>query len=132
MKIKAERIWDIGYGILDKGRGTACILSAIFHILNASAEAAPFASWIDVKAECGAIGDGVADDTVAIQMGLDMTYAEKTKKRVLFFPAGTYRTTSVLKVLRKQGGESLGIGMQGEGMERTRKSPNRGACSPGL
>ena len=41
--------WDMGYG-----RKAAYILSAIFYILNAPASAAPFSSWIDVKAECGA------------------------------------------------------------------------------
>ena len=96
------------------------LLTAIFYLLPAVAGAAPFASWIDVKAVCGAVGDGKADDTSAIQKGLDMTYAQGAKKRVLFFPAGIYRTTSGLTVLRKQGGESLGIGIQGEGMEQSK------------
>jgi hypothetical protein len=116
MKMKiGYGIWNMGYG-----RKAAYILSAIFYILNALAFATPFGSWIDVKTECGAVGDGVSDDTAAIQKGLDMAYSDNSKKRVLFFPAGTYRTTSVLTVLRKQGGESLGIGIQGEGMERTK------------
>ncbi|NCY21399.1 hypothetical protein EBX31_05520 [bacterium] len=48
------------------------LLIAIFYLLPCLAVAAPFASWIDVKAECGAMGDGKADDTIAIQKGLDL------------------------------------------------------------
>ncbi len=45
--------------------------------------------WIDVR-DFGAIGDGVADDTAAIQAALD------TKPRSVFFPAGTYRCNLTL------------------------------------
>ena len=45
----------------------------------------------DVRA-FGASGDGVADDTQAIQQALDTT------RGALFFPAGRYRTTAGLKV----------------------------------
>ncbi|NCY22183.1 hypothetical protein EBX31_09550 [bacterium] len=114
MKMKMKR----GNGL--QARKMPYLLTAICYLLPCLAEAAPFGSWIDVKAECGAVGDGKADDTAAIQKGLDMTYAQGAKKRVLFFPAGIYRTTSVLTVLRKQGGESLGIGIQGEGMEQSK------------
>jgi hypothetical protein len=54
------------------------ILYVIFYILNAPASAVPFSSWIDVKAECGAVGDGKADDTAAIQKGLDLIRPERT------------------------------------------------------
>ncbi len=39
----------------------------------------------------GAKGDGIADDTVAIQTGLD---ALKATNKVLYFPSGTYRLTN--------------------------------------
>ena len=116
-----NRIWDIGYGISDKGRGTAnaYILYAIFHILNASAFSAPFNSWIDVKAECGAVGDGKADDTVAIQKGLDLIRPEDVKRKILFFPAGTYRITGTIQAVREKHRESQGIGLQGEGPDQS-------------
>ncbi|NCY22772.1 hypothetical protein EBX31_12560, partial [bacterium] len=64
-------------------------LSIIACLLRSEiASAQPFGSWINVQTECGAVGDGKADDTAAIQKGLDMTYAQGAKKRVLFFPAG--------------------------------------------
>ena len=50
------RILNIGYRKAGKVRrlATTYILYSVFHILTAPAVAAPFASWIDVKAECGA------------------------------------------------------------------------------
>jgi hypothetical protein len=53
----------------------------------------PFPSWSDVKRDFGAVGDGKADDTAAIQKALDV-YGRKI--RVLYFPAGTYRLTKGL------------------------------------
>ena len=40
----------------------------------------------------GAIGDGVADDTAAIQAAIDAT------PKSVFFPAGTYRCNLVIRV----------------------------------
>ena len=108
-------IWNMGYG-----RKSAYILSAIFYILNAPAFATPFASWIDVKAECGAVGDGQADDTAAIQKGLDLLRPERATRKILFFPAGSYRITGTLNILRSKHEESQGIGLQGEGSEVSR------------
>ena len=54
----------------------------------------PFASWSNIKTDFGAIGDGVADDTKAIQKALD--FLHYNSKRVLYFPAGTYRITQTL------------------------------------
>ena len=74
--------------------GPVYCLVAIIYFLAATAGAAPFASWIDVKAECGAVGDGKADDTAAIQKGLDLIRPEDSKRKILYFPAGTYRRLS--------------------------------------
>jgi hypothetical protein len=46
--------------------------------------------------EYGAVGDGVADDTVAIQAALDA--AEAAGGGTVFFPAGTYRITAMVYV----------------------------------
>ena len=116
MKMKIEDgIWNMGYG-----RKAAYILSGIFYILNAPAFAAPFGSWIDVKAECGAVGDGKTDDTAAIQKGLDLLRPERAPRKILYFPAGSYRITSTMNILRSKHEESQGIGLQGEGSDQTR------------
>lgn len=47
---------------------------------------------IDVQRDLGAKGDGIADDTEALQRGLDETEkAGEPKTRVLYLPNGTYR-----------------------------------------
>jgi hypothetical protein len=57
----------------------------------------PFSSWKDVKAEYGAVGDGKADDTAAIQQAFDDLRNHET----LYFPAGTYKITDTLYLGRK-------------------------------
>ena len=49
---------------------------------------------VSVK-DFGAVGDGVTDDTVAIQAALD--YAESTKK-ALYLPIGTYAVSQTLRI----------------------------------
>lgn len=61
----------------------------------------PFPSWANVKS-LGAVGDGKADDTAAIQRGLDAV-GTAGKAAVLYFPAGTYRIASTLSVKYRQG-----------------------------
>lgn len=54
---------------------------------------------LDAKRDLGAKGDGVADDTEALQKGIDLSsgFNQKTTK-VLFLPNGTYRVTKALVV----------------------------------
>lgn len=49
---------------------------------------------LDVRS-FGALGDGVRDETKSLQRALDAACGEKPK--LLFLPAGTYRTTDVLR-----------------------------------
>ncbi|PYS45357.1 MAG: hypothetical protein DMG13_32345, partial [Acidobacteria bacterium] len=57
--------------------------------------AGPFPSWANVKAVYGAVADGRADDTSAIQRGLD-ELGKPGRSPVLFLPAGTYRIAKML------------------------------------
>jgi hypothetical protein len=80
--------------------------------------AGPFPSWANVR-DYGAVGDGKADDTAAIQKALDDLRQSNFPKRVLWFPAGTYRITDTLKLLRGTHNESNGLCIFGEDPEKT-------------
>lgn len=56
--------------------------------------AGPFPSWINVKSR-GAKGDGVTDDTTAIQNAISSA-AKAGQPYVVYFPAGNYRITRTL------------------------------------
>jgi len=54
--------------------------------------------FADVR-DFGAVGDGVADDTAAINRALYQLYCRESNtqvRRTLYFPAGTYRTTETI------------------------------------
>jgi len=73
----------------------------------------PCSDWVNVKTDITpkAVGDGVADDTAALQAGLNgMTHGA-----TLFLPAGTYRITNSL--LFKPHGRLEGILIIGEGRD---------------
>lgn len=58
----------------------------------------PFSSWANLQRDYGAKGDGVADDTAAIQRALDDLKVDG-KSKILFLPPGTYRITQTLRML---------------------------------
>lgn len=62
---------------------------------------------INVK-EFGAVGDGVADDTAAIQAAI--TNAKNANGGTVYFPAGTYRCASQLTIATATGVRLLGEG----------------------
>jgi hypothetical protein len=61
-------------------------------------------NWLDQFAsvlDFGATGDGVTDDTAAINRALQQIYCREVNpqiRRSLFFPAGVYRVTSAVKI----------------------------------
>jgi hypothetical protein len=58
----------------------------------------PRSDWSNVKTAFGAVGDGVADDTAALQKAANSIVSGT----VLYFPAGTYRITDTLAIHLKQ------------------------------
>jgi hypothetical protein len=65
----------------------------------------PQSAWLDVK-RLGAQGDGLADDTAAIQRAIDQAYARRGS--VVFFPPGIYIISQI--ILRQ------GISLTGSGI----------------
>jgi len=78
----------------------------------------PFPSWKNVRTDYGAVGDGKADDTAAIQKGLDDLRLHRDSV-VLYLPAGTYRITDALKTTRKAHTDCLGVTVVGEDPAKT-------------
>lgn len=79
----------------------------------------PFPSWLNVKADYGAVGDGKADDTAAIQRALEDIRKPDFPRRVLYFPAGAYRLTQTVKLLRAAHSQSQGVCLYGEDPQTT-------------
>jgi hypothetical protein len=76
--------------------------------------AGPMASWKNVK-DFGAIGDGITDDTAAIQAALNaLKDTTNNPWSVLYFPAGTYRITQQLTTDRTVHYDYLGAEIIGE------------------
>ncbi len=71
--------------------------------------------WRSVK-DFGAKGDGVADDTVAIQQAFDTlsdgknALKDDAQTRVIYFPAGRYRVTKTLVITHATGAYVVGHG----------------------
>lgn len=69
----------------------------------------PFPNWADLKRDFGAVGDGKADDTVALQKALDSLSKEPpANPSTLFIPAGTYRITKGLTMTSQMNVSVLG------------------------
>lgn len=67
----------------------------------------------------GAVGDGVTDDTAAIQTALD--YANSLNGCTILFPHGDYLCNGTLTL----SGTPIGISIQGEGRDNTGQSSSR-------
>ena len=80
--------------ILEHLRAATAVSGAV---ASSSEFVGPFASWENARSRFGAAGDGVADDSTALQTALDALAAGR-KFAVLFLPAGTYRITRTLSL----------------------------------
>ncbi len=77
--------------------------------------AGPFPSWKNVKTDYGAKGDGVTDDTAAIQSAIDdLRNVSGNAWSTLYFPAGTYRIEKTLINRRREHNDWLGCQIIGE------------------
>ena len=75
----------------------------------------PFPSWGNIQSTYGAVGDGVADDTSAIQSALN-DLGQIGKPQVLYLPAGTYKITATLNLTGSPANGSGAFGWGGVGI----------------
>ncbi len=75
----------------------------------------PRSDWVSVKGPGGAVGDGVADDTAAIQQVLSAAKSGTT----IYFPPGAYRVTRTLELRGApgSGGRLMGVQVIGHGRD---------------
>lgn len=71
-----------------------------------AADERTFMSVTELVSRYGAVGDGVTDDTAALQAAID---AIGDAGNVLYLPAGIYRTTSALRILNKDNVRIQGV-----------------------
>ncbi len=91
------------------------IFSQSSHPATDDESTGPFPSWLDVKTKFGAIGDGVADDTKALQRAIDAVGKSQDAGSVVYLPPGTYKITKTLVINAK-----LRIGIVGSHPATTR------------
>lgn len=72
----------------------------------------PRSDWINVKTDAmpHAVGDGIADDTAALQRALTLLSDIPGKRNTVYLPPGTYRITHTLELKQKDGIALIGHG----------------------
>jgi len=79
----------------------------------ARSAASKFGETVSVK-DFGAVGDGIADDTAAIQLAL----AVLSNGGTLMFPSGNYKVTASIQLPKMDNGEALILSGVGAGISR--------------
>lgn len=84
---------------------------------------------LNVKTVFGAVGDGVTDDTAALQAAIAATVHQQVTSRILYFPAGTYLVKQPLVWKNASGQWTSQLTFQGENQKTTiiKLSDNNGA-----
>ena len=100
-------------------RRPAPITAGAPHVASTTAPVLPTlnwqkrSDWVDVKTDVSpaAVGDGVHDDTQAIQTALNrLNDLEVSSTKTVYFPPGTYRITNTLSFTELQGTLLIGTG----------------------
>jgi hypothetical protein len=71
----------------------------------------------------GAVGDGIADDTVAIQSAISASLSPNNKysdRQIVYFPAGTYRITNTLRAIGNTNYWTVGVYLAGASAATTK------------
>ena len=80
----------------------------------------PDSGMVNVKTQYGAKGDGVSDDTAAIQLAISATvHHPQTGPRIIYFPAGTYLVSRPLLEKNLKGQWDSLLTLQGENRATT-------------
>jgi len=89
---------DAAYRAID----TNAVLALIAQVVSASPQVIPTPAvstrWVDVKVTFGAKGDGVTDDTPALQAGLNYLASSSASNLTLYVPPGTYLLNGTLSL----------------------------------
>ena len=98
-----------------------CVVIVLIHTSIMGAETMPyrdipedeFANMkiVNVR-DYGAAGDGITDDTAAIQAAIDAAKGTGQKVTTVFIPAGNYRLTDEISIDRRVNIQGTGVGSQ--------------------
>lgn len=80
---------------------------------------APADAVVNVRTAYGAVGDGRADDTAALQAAISTGLGFGNSNKIIYLPAGTYRVTRPLEWRRADGTWDTFLTLMGQNRDRT-------------